>query len=424
MATDVRDAVDASATTTAPGGSVLPGDRLSGAQRLRLILVLGSLIAIGPLTIDMYLPALPAITADLLTTETAVQATITGTLIGLALGQLILGPLSDMFGRRLPLVSGLAIHVAASVLCVFSPNIMVLGAARMLQGLGVAAATVVALAVVRDLFSGVAFAKLLSRLLLVMGSAPILAPSLGSALLQWTRWQGVFVALAIMGAVLATVAFLALRETLPPERRRDPGVGTTVRAYGQLLRDPVFVGLIVVAGLAMGAVFAYVAGAPFVLQEQYGVSEAQFGVIFGVGAAGLVASTQLNPRLLRRYTPRQLVATALAGGSTAGFAMVITAATGFGGLPGLLAPLWLVLLAAGLVLPNAPALAMSDHGDGAGTAAAMLGAVQFGLGALTAPAVGALGGGATAMAMAITATMVTATGIMLAVIRRAPAPPQ
>jgi DHA1 family bicyclomycin/chloramphenicol resistance-like MFS transporter len=164
---------------------VMPGERLSRRQRLRLVLVLGSLIAIGPLTIDMYLPALPAITADLLTTATAVQLTLTGTLVGLALGQLLVGPLSDAYGRRRPLLAGLALHIVASALCVVAPNVAVLGGLRVLQGLGVAATAVVAMAVVRDLFSGAAFATLFSRLMLVMGSAPILAPTLGSAVLRW-----------------------------------------------------------------------------------------------------------------------------------------------------------------------------------------------------------------------------------------------
>src|SRR6185437_114933 len=215
----------------------MPGELMSGRQRAWLVLVLGSLIAIGPLTIDMYLPALPSITSALQTTSTAVQLTLTGTLLGLALGQLIIGPISDAIGRRRPLIAGLVVHVVASILCVLAPNVAVLGALRILQGLGVAAAAVVATAVVRDLFSGAAFARLFSRLMLVMGAAPILAPTLGGALLRWTSWRGVFVALAVFGVALVIVALFALKETLPVERRRSGGTFATLTVYGQLLRD-------------------------------------------------------------------------------------------------------------------------------------------------------------------------------------------
>src|SRR4051812_10736820 len=326
----------------------------------------------------MYLPALPSITEDLHTTSTAVQLTLTGTLAGLALGQLAIGPWSDAVGRRGPLLAGLVLHVLASVACVFAPDVTVLGGLRVLQGLGVAASSVVAMAVVRDLFSGAAFARLFSRLMLVMGAAPILAPTLGSAVLRWTEWRGVFVVLAGFGVLLTTLAAVALTETLPPARRRSGGVVATLGVYGSLLRDRGFVGLVLVAGFAMAALFAYVGGSSFVLQEVYGLSEAQFGLAFGAGAVGLIGGTQYNVRLLRRYTPQRILVAALTGGTVAGAVLVGLAATGFGGLPALLAALWAVLTAAGLALPNAPALAMSRHGEAAGTAAALLGAVQFG----------------------------------------------
>ncbi|WP_327003952.1 multidrug effflux MFS transporter [Dactylosporangium sp. NBC_01737] len=387
------------------------------ANPVRLVLVLGSLIAIGPLTIDMYLPALPSITEDLHTTSTAVQLTLTGTLAGLALGQLAIGPWSDAVGRRVPLLAGLVLHVLASVACVFAPDVTVLGALRVLQGLGVAASSVVAMAVVRDLFSGAAFARLFSRLMLVMGAAPILAPTLGSAVLRWTEWRGVFVVLAVFGVLLTTLAALALTETLTPARRRSGGVVSTLGVYGSLLRDRVFVGLVLVAGFAMAALFAYVGGSSFVLQEVYGLSEAQFGLAFGAGAVGLIGGTQYNVRLLRRFTPQRILVSALAAGTVAGAVLVVLAATGLGGLPALLAALWAVLTAAGLALPNAPALAMSRHGEAAGTAAALLGAVQFGIGAVAAPLVGVLGTGATAMAVVIAGGLLTATLTLLVVVR-------
>ncbi|MEU8014386.1 multidrug effflux MFS transporter [Micromonospora parva] len=398
---------------------VLPGDLMTNRQRAQLVLVLGALIAIGPLTIDMYLPALPAITAGLQTTETAVQLTLTGTLVGLALGQLLIGPLSDVVGRRVPLLAGLATHIVASVLCVFAPNIAVLGGLRVLQGLGVAAATVVATAVVRDLFSGASFARIFSRLMLVMGLAPILAPTLGSGLLSWTDWRGVFAALAVLGVLLVVVAAFRLPETLPVARRRHGGVSATLRDYRGLLNDRAFVGLVLVAGLAMAALFAYVSGSSFVLQQEYGLDEQQFGIAFGAGAVGLIGATQFNVRLLRRYTPQQILVSALIAGTAAGLLLVMFAATGFGGLGTLLASLWLVLAAAGLALPNAPALAMSRHSEAAGTAAALLGAVQFGIGAVSAPLAGLFGTGSVPMAIVIAGGMAAALIVMLVVVPRA-----
>ncbi|MFI7211493.1 multidrug effflux MFS transporter [Micromonospora maritima] len=392
---------------------------MSRGQRLRLVLVLGSLIAIGPLTIDMYLPALPAIVADFATTSAAVQLTLTGTLAGLALGQLLIGPLSDAVGRRRPLVAGLALHVVASALCVVAPDVAVLGVLRVVQGLGVAATTVVAMAVVRDLFSGTAFATLLSRLLLVMGAAPVLAPTLGGGVLRWTDWRGVFVTLAVFGVLLVAVAAIGLPETLPPARRRRGGVVATVSLYGSLLRDRVFVGLVLVAGLAMAALFAYVAGSSFVLQQGYGLDEQQFGLAFGAGAVGLIGATQYNVRLLRRHPPQRILVASLGVGTLAGLALVAFAATGLGGLPTLLVSLWVVLAAAGLAMPNAPALALSRHGEAAGTASALLGAVQFGVGAVAAPLVGVLGTGAVAMALVVAGGMVAALAVLLVVVRPA-----
>ncbi|MBW4700961.1 multidrug effflux MFS transporter [Micromonospora sp. RL09-050-HVF-A] len=386
-------------------------------QRVRLVLVLGSLIAIGPLTIDMYLPALPAIATYFATTSAAVQLTLTGTLAGLALGQLLIGPLSDAVGRRRPLIVGLAVHVVASALCVVAPNIAVLGALRVVQGLGVAAATVVAMAVLRDLFDGTAFATLLSRLLLVMGAAPILAPTLGGGVLRWTDWRGVFVTLAVFGVLLAVLAVIGLPETLPAARRQRGGVWTTVGLYGSLLRDRTFVGLVLVAGLAMAALFAYVAGSSFVLQEGYGLDEQQFALAFGAGAVGLIGAAQYNVRLLRRFSPQRILVTSLSVGTLAGLALLAFAVTGFGGLPALLVTLWVVLATAGLAMPNAPALALSRHGEAAGTASALLGAVQFGVGAVAAPMVGVLGNGAVAMALVVAGGMVAALAVLFLVVR-------
>jgi MFS transporter, DHA1 family, multidrug resistance protein len=403
---------------TAPPAPPPPADAdgpVPGAP-IRLILVLGALIALGPLTIDMYLPALPDIEADLLTTSAAVQLTLTGTLLGLAAGQLLIGPLSDAYGRRRPLIAGTMVHVAASLACLVAPNVAVLGGLRVLQGFGAASAAVVTLAVVRDLYVGRAAATLLSRLMLVLGVGPVLAPSLGGLVLQWTTWRGVFVVLAGIGAALVALAVVALPETLPPERRRRGGVGGTVRSFRVLARDRVFVGLVLVAGLSMAALFAYVSGSSFVLQEQYGLSEQAFAVVFGLGSVGLIAGTQVNARLLDRFTPQQLLLWALVAGTGASVVLLLTATSGLGGLAGILVPLWAVLAATGVAMPNAPALALSRHGEIAGTAAAMLGAVRFGVGAVAAPFVGLLGNTSAAMAVVVVVTMVAAVAVLVTMV--------
>jgi DHA1 family bicyclomycin/chloramphenicol resistance-like MFS transporter len=383
----------------------------------RTALVLGAFVAIGPLTIDMYLPSLPTITRELGTTAATVQLTLTGTLVGLALGQLVLGPLSDRFGRRRPLLAGTALHVLASLLILVAPDITTLGVLRVLQGVGTAAGAVISLAIVRDLFDGRAAATLLSRMFLVLGAAPVLAPTIGGEVLRFTSWRGVFALLAAYGVALLAVGWFALRETLPPERRSRDGVAGTLRTYRGLFRDRAYVGLVVVAGLTMAALFSYVAGSSFVYQEQFGLGEQQFGLLFGAGAVWLIAATQLNPVVLRWFSPATVLVTAIAFGAVAGSVLLVLAGTGVGGLFGVALPLWAVLFAAGLALPNAPALALSRHGEAAGSAAAVLGAVQFGIGAAVSPVVGLLGNDAAAMGTAVLAVMALALVVLLTVVR-------
>jgi MFS transporter, DHA1 family, multidrug resistance protein len=389
----------------------------SGRERLRLVLVLGALVALGPLTIDMYLPALPTIVADLGTTDAAVQLTLTGTLVGLALGQLLVGPLSDTFGRRRPLLVGVAVHVLASLLCLVAPNVAVLGGLRVLQGVGAAAASVVAMAIVRDLFVGRAAATLFSRLMLVLGVAPVLAPTIGGEVLRFTSWRGVFVVLAVLALLMILMAARAVPETLPAVRRRPLGLRSTLRTYRGLLRDRTFVGLVLVAGLAMAGLFGYVAGSSFVFQEEFGLDEQQFGFLFGAGAIFLIGGTQLNAALLRWFEPRTILPAALGLAVVAGAVLVTLSVLEVGGLIGVLAPLWTVLFATGLVMPNAPTLALARHGEAAGTAAALLGAIQMGTGAVVSPVVGVLGNDAVAMGTVMGAGAALALVVLLVVVR-------
>jgi DHA1 family bicyclomycin/chloramphenicol resistance-like MFS transporter len=401
---------DVPAIVAAPADTGQPGT-------WRTVLTLGAFVAVGPLTIDMYLPALPTIAADLQTTAAAVQLTLTGTLIGLALGQLALGPISDAIGRRAPLLAGTALHILASLLILVAPNIATLGVLRVLQGVGTAAGAVVALAIVRDLFDGRAAAVVLSRLFLVMGAAPVLAPTIGGEVLRFTSWRGVFAVLAAYGALLLVMGWAALPETLPAHRRSTSGVRTALRTYRSLLADRTYVGLIVVAGLTMSALFSYIAGSSFVYQRQFGLDEQQFGLLFGAGAFWLIAATQLNPLLLRRWSPERILTAATIGGAAGSVLLLVLAGTGVGGLWGAALPVWAVLFAGGLALPNAPALALSRHGSTAGAAAALLGAFQFGVGAAVSPAVGLLGGSATAMGAVMLAALLLAVTVLAVVVR-------
>src|SRR3712207_5735552 len=314
----------------------------------------------------MYLPALPTITRELETTSAAVQLTLTGTLIGLALGQLVLGPVSDAFGRLRPLLAGTALHVLASLLVLVAPNLAVLGVLRVLQGVGTAAGGVVALAIVRDLYDGRAAATMLSRLFLVLGAAPVLAPTIGGELLRIPSWRGILALLAVYGVVLVGVGWGPPPGTLPPERRRSSGGAGTVRGHRGLLRDRVYVGLVLVAGLTMAGLFSYVSGSSFVYQRQFGLDEQQFGLLFGAGAIWLIAATQLNPVVLRRWSPAQVLVTGTGVGAVAGAVLLVLAVTGTGGLPGVVLPLWAMLFASGLALANAPEPALSRHGEAAG----------------------------------------------------------
>lgn len=390
-----------------PTGAV-PAESAAAPSRFRVIVVLGALVALGPLTIDMYLPALPKIAEDLSVSSSVAQLTLTGTLAGLALGQLIVGPLSDSLGRRSPLMAGIVLHMLASLACLAAPNIAVLGVARAVQGIGAAAAMVVAIAAVGDLFADSVAATVLSRLMLVLGVAPVVAPSLGAVVLLRASWHWVFAVLVALAGGLLLVAALALPETLPPAHRRPLRVRGIIATYGELLRDARFVILMLVGALGMSGLFAYIAGASFVLQGGYGLGQQAFALVFAAGAVALIGASQVNVVLLKRFSPQAIVLWALVAAVAAGGVFVSLSISHTGGLAGFVVPVWTILAAMGLVIPNAPAMALSRHSDASGTSAALLGAAQFGLGAAVAPVVGVLGNDAVALAAVMTTAMVVA----------------
>ncbi|WP_396888516.1 multidrug effflux MFS transporter [Mycolicibacterium iranicum] len=404
-----------------PVGS--PPNQLPMPNRIKMIVVLGLLVALGPLTIDMYLPALPKIAEELSVSSSVAQLTLTGTLAGLAIGQLVIGPLSDSLGRRKPLFAGIVLHMLASLLCLFAPNIAVLGIARGLQGMGAAAGMVVAIAVVGDLYKDSAAATVMSRLMLVLGVAPVLAPSLGAAVLVHGSWHWVFAALVVVAGALLVMAVLALPETLPVSHRRPLKIRGISLTYLELLRDVRFVILVLIGALGMSGLFAYIAGASFVLQGRFGLGQTAFALVFGAGAIALIGTTQFNVVLLKRFSPQQIMLWALVAASVSGAVFVALAAGHVGGLFGFVVPVWAILAAMGLVIPNAPAVALTRHPDAAGTAAALLGAVQFGLGAAIAPVVGVLGNDELAMAVVMAAGVIVAlTALLVTGVHRNTAP--
>ncbi|MEV7041097.1 multidrug effflux MFS transporter [Amycolatopsis sp. NPDC051061] len=370
----------------------------SRRAQLKFVLVLGGLSAFGPLSIDMYLPALPRMAEDLHAADTTVQLTLSAFIVGLALGQLVLGPLSDALGRRRPLLVGLVLYVVGSVLCAVSPDAWLLVAARGVQSLGAAAGIVIARATVRDLFSGTAMTKFFSTLMLVSGLAPILAPLIGGQLLNWTSWRGVFVVLTAFGALLLAVVVFFFPE--PSSSRSPARLGQVMRTYGRLALDRSFAGYALASGLLFASMFAYISGSSFALQGVYGLSPQAYSVVFGVNGVGIVLAGQLNGRLVGRVSERALLRSGLLLGVFGG-AFVLLSAWARLPLPVLLVALFLLVSSIGLVMPNASSLALASHARSAGAASALLGVLQFVVGAVATPLVG-LGGPGTAVPMAAT----------------------
>ena len=392
----------------------------AGRARLSLVVVLGALTALAPLSIDMYLPALPALSDDLSTGAMQAQLTLTACIVGLAAGQAVAGPLSDAFGRRRPLLVGLAGYVVASLLCAAAPTVEALIALRLVQGAAGAAGIVIARAIVQDLYDGVAAARFFATLMLVNGLAPILAPVVGGQVLRLVPWPGVFAVLCGTGIALFLASLLGLKETLPPGRRETGGLRATIRTFRELARDRAFAGYALTVGLAFAALFTYISGSPFVLQDIYGLSPQEFSVAFGVNSVGIVAAGQLGGALAGRVPLRRLLAAGLAVVATGGFGLLAAVLTG-AGLSGVLPALFLVAAGQGLIAPNATALALAGRPQRvAGSASALLGVATFALGGAAAPLAGMAGPGtAVPMAVAICAlALLAAVATALAVPRR------
>jgi DHA1 family bicyclomycin/chloramphenicol resistance-like MFS transporter len=389
--------VSSARRTQSAGSAPRPTGHL--ARRIRLGLIIGSLSALAPLSFDLYIPALPELTREFGVSASEAQLTLTACLVGLGLGQILFGPLSDRLGRRPPLLAGLGVYCAASLACALAQSLYGLVALRFVQGLAGASGIVIARAIVRDLRSGSAAARLFSYLMLVTGLAPILAPIVGSQLLRATSWRGLFVTLTAIGFVLLLASALGLGETLPAERRRRERWRHAARPFVRVLRDRIFVGYALVLSAAFGEMFSYIAGSSYVLQDIYGVSPQLYGGIFGLNALGLTACGQINALLIGRVSIRRLLAFGVIMSAAAGLGLVAVV-IGEVGLAGILPCLFTMVASAGFILPNATALALRDHPLDAGTASALLGGLSLLTGAVVAPLAG-VAGSSSALPMAV-----------------------
>ena len=385
-------------------------------MNLRIILILGALSAFGPLAIDFYLPAFPAMAVAFGTDEKHVQLTLAAYFLGLSIGQLAYGPVADRFGRRLPLLAGVSLFTLASLACAYAPNLEWLIGARFVQALGGCAGMVISRAVVSDKCDAVGSAKVFSQLMLVMGLAPILAPMLGGVLVNLYGWQSIFIMLTVFSALSGLAVALGLPESMPAHQPRQPLSGA-LRQYGRLLKDSVFIGHALTGGIAMAGMFAYIAGSPFVFIKLYGVPAEHFGWLFGTNAAGFILVAQVNARLLAKRGPAFLLARTVWIYLAAGLTLLAVSSLHTEQLWPLLIPLFICIASLGCILPNASACAMNGQGARAGSASAMLGCLQFSVAAGAASLVGVLHDG-TALPMAMVISLCGVLAVTLAMLTR------
>ncbi|MFJ6013233.1 multidrug effflux MFS transporter [Streptomyces sp. NPDC092952] len=398
--------------TPAPTGAAADATRRTG---LLVTLVLGGLTALPPLSMDMYLPALPEVTESLSAPASTVQLTLTACLTGMALGQVVVGPMSDRWGRRTPLLLGMIVYVVATAICVFAPTAGLLIAFRTLQGLAGAAGIVIARAVVRDLYDGVEMARFFSTLMLISGAAPVVAPLIGGQVLRFTDWRGVFAVLTVVGLALTLVVWKWLHETLPPGERHTGGVGEALRTMRGLLADRVFTGYTIAGSLAFAVLFSYISASPFVVQEIYGASPQTFSLLFGVNSVGMVIVGQINGKLLvGRFSLDKVLTVGLTVIVLAATALLLMTTGVFGdvGLVPVASGLFVMMAAMGLATPNTNAQALMRTKHAAGSASALLGTSSFLIGAVASPLVG-IAGEDTAVPMAVV-QLVCGVGAMAA----------
>lgn len=388
---------------------------MTSPQRARkvgpaLATLLMLLTVFGPISMDVYLPVLPALTTDLGATASAAQLTLTACLIGLAVGQVIAGPLSDRFGRRGPLIIGIIAFVAASVWCAVSPTIETLVLARLVQGLAGAVGIVIAQAAGRDVYEGGALIRYYGRLTVLGGLAAIVGPVIGGQLALIIDWRGIFLFLAGLGALLLIASLVIFGETLPVDQRTSGGLAQTGRDFRKLFADRLFVGAVLIAGLTYAALFAYLAGATYILQGTYGLSPQGYSLAFGANSAGFMIFGYIGGRAAEKWSERGALAIGVAMSGLGAFGLL---ATGLWHLPLPVVLVSLFTLASGVAFaaPPTTSLALTDYPELAGTASSVLGCARFGLGGIAAPLVG-IGGGEDVLPLGI----VTVVSVALAAI--------
>jgi DHA1 family bicyclomycin/chloramphenicol resistance-like MFS transporter len=359
-------------------------------SRLRLVLMLGAFSALGPLTIDMYLPSFPQIATSFGTHASLVQLSLTACLIGLALGQIIMGPLSDVHGRRKPLIISLIVYLAASFACAISPNIYWFIAARFVQGFATSAGIVISRAIVRDLYSGSELTKFFSMLVLVNNLFPMIAPMAGSGVISFTTWVGVFVVLGIVGLLLVILATMNLKETLPAQNRVSGNFRELMTGIQALLKDRQFIGYALAQGIMVGGVFAYVSGTPFIYQIIYGVSPQVFALLFASNGISLIIGSQVVGFFSKVFSERKFVVLGLLLSCVASCTALLVILL-HGPLLALVIPLFFFVASIGMTSTASFILAIESQGQRAGSASALLGLLPFVLGACTSPLVGIAG---------------------------------
>jgi len=353
---------------------------ISSARRLELTILLGVLTAFAPLSIDMYLPALPALETYFKASEGAVQLTLAAFIVGFSLGQTVYGPLADRFGRKPPLYIGMVVYTLTSGACAFAASVNALTALRLLQSLGACAGSVISRAMVRDLFPPAETRRVYSALILVMGVSPLVAPLFGAYMLIWFSWKAIFLSVMIIGGLATVAMFFRLPETLPSVRPLS--FGYIFATYRDLLKDRFFLGATLATGFSSAGMFAYIAGSPFVFINLFGVSPDHFSWFFGLNAAAVVIGAQVNGRMLHGHAPERVMRAAAIVQAIAGTLLVIAYFATPKSLASIALPLFLYLCTIGFVFPNAVALALADHGHVAGMASALLGTIQFSMAAV------------------------------------------
>ncbi|WP_059103191.1 Bcr/CflA family efflux MFS transporter [Shouchella shacheensis] len=360
-----------------------------GKERLGLVLLLSLLAMLGPLNIDMYLPSFPDIASDLNTSASLVQLSLTATLLGLAIGQLVVGPISDAKGRKKPLLISISLFAVSSLLCALAPNITTLIVARFLQGFTASAGVVLSRAVVSDVFSGRELTKFFALLMVINAVAPMAAPIAGGGilLLPFASWHTIFFALAIIGLLIVLVIGMRLQETLPPEKRTPSSIGHSIRTMGDLLKDRSFLGYALVVGFIHGGSFAYVSGTPFVYQDIYNVSPQTFSILFGINGLAIIMGSYSIGRLSGKIHERSLLRTAVITAVSA-TALLLLMTIIKGPLFTLVITIFIYMTSMGMIVTSSFTLGMENQKHRAGSASALLGMLPLLLGSIFSPLAG------------------------------------